>query len=114
MKQFLEITGDINPLHNDEDYAQKKGYVGKVAYGMLTASFVSTLGGVYLPGKYCLIQSIESKFTEPVYIGDRLTILGVITELHESVKQVVIKFTIMNQNQKKVCRGTLKAGVQDE
>jgi len=114
MSAFLEITGDSNPLHNSREYANQKGYADRVVYGMLTASFISTLGGVYLPGKYCLIQGVETKFLKPVYIGDHLTIRGKIIELHESVRQVVIRFAIKNQREEKVCRGILKAGVQDE
>lgn len=114
MTKFLEITGDINPLHNDESYAKVKNYNGKVVYGMLTSSFISTLGGVYLPGKYCLIQGVEIKFSKPVYIGDELTIIGSVEEIHESVGQIVIKVRIMNQNGKIVCKGKLRAGVMSE
>lgn len=111
MSSFLEITGDINPLHNDTNFACEKGYDSKVVYGMLTASLISTLGGVYLPGKNCLIHGVEVKFSKPVYIGDTLTISGIVEELHESVGQVVIKVVIKNQHGKSVCKGKLKAGV---
>lgn len=114
MSKFLEITGDINPLHNDIDFACDKGYDSKVVYGMLTASFISTLGGVYLPGKNCLIHVVEVKFAKPVYIGDTLTISGTIVEVHESVGQVEIKVVIKNQHGKAVCKGKLKAGVLHE
>lgn len=111
MKKFLDITGDVNPLHNDEEFARDKNHPGIVAYGMLTASFISTLGGVYLPGKNCLIQGVEVKFKKPVYIGDTLTITGVVDEVHESVRQIVIKVTIKNQNGRVVSKGVLRAGV---
>ncbi len=111
MKKFLDITGDVNPLHNDEEFARDKNHQGRVVYGMLTASFISTLGGVYLPGKNCLIQGVEVKFKKPVYIGDTLTITGVVDEVHESVRQIVIKVTIKNQNGKVVSKGVLRAGV---
>ena len=58
---------------------------------MLTASFLSTLAGVYLPGERSLIQSIESKFVNPVYVGDELTIRGIILALNDTVKQIEIK-----------------------
>ena len=45
MKSFLELTGDVNPLHTDDEYAKGKGHSGRVVYGMLTASLISTLGG---------------------------------------------------------------------
>ena len=70
MEKFRDITGDINPLHNDEEYASSLGHPGRVAYGMLTGSFLSTLAGVYLPGKRSLIQEVKLKFAKPVYIGD--------------------------------------------
>ena len=76
MDRFRVDTGDINPLHNDESFALERGYTGRVAYGMLTASFLSTLAGVYMPGKWCLIQHVERDFPKPVYPGDTLTVTG--------------------------------------
>ena len=96
--KFREITGDINPLHNDEDFARNLGHKGRVAFGMLTASFLSTLAGVYLPGERSLIHSVETKFTKPVYIGDVLSISGEVTEINDTVNQIVLKVEIKNQN----------------
>lgn len=110
MDSFMKLTGDINPLHCNEDFALKHNFYGRVVYGMLSASLVSTLGGVYLPGKYCLIQQVEIKFAHPVYVGDILTVTGVVKELNESVQQAVIKVEIRNQNEKKVARGKLNVG----
>lgn len=47
MARFEAITGDVSPIHMDAEYAQKRGYPGRVVYGMLGASFFSTLAGVY-------------------------------------------------------------------
>ena len=104
---FKGITGDVNPLHNDEEFAKAKGHPGRVAYGMLTASFLSTLAGVYIPGERSLIQQVETKFAKPVYIGDELTVTGEIVELVESVQRIELKVTITNQDGKKVLRGTM-------
>lgn len=114
MAQFLAITADINPLHNNIEYALEQGYNGKVVYGMLTASLISTLGGVYLPGKYCLIHSVEGKFLSPVYIGDSITVTGKVVELHESVRHVTVKVMMKNQYGYVVCRGKLKLEVLHE
>ena len=113
MEMFYALTSDDNPLHRNEQFAKQHGYKACVVYGMLTSSFLSTFAGVYLPGEFCLIQSVESKFTKPVYIGDRLTISGVISELHDSVQQAVIKVKIANQNQELVCKAKIKVGVLD-
>lgn len=114
MQKFLEITADENPLHMDEAFAVSKGFPNRVVYGMLTASFISTLGGCYIPGKYCLIQGVEIKFAKPVFIGDELTVLGEISRVDLGLKYLEIKVTIRNQKNEKVLRGLLKAGVMDE
>lgn len=112
--KFKEITGDINPLHNDEEFAKNLGHKGRVAFGMLTASFLSTLAGVYLPGERSLIHSVETKFTKPVYIGDVLNISGEVVEINDTVNQIVLKVEIKNQNGEKVLRGKMKVGFLDE
>lgn len=113
MQKFLDITGDENPLHIDRDFAEEKGFPDRVVYGMLTASLISTLGGCYLPGKFCLIHSVESKFVRPVYQGDELTVTGEVVRADDVLKYLEIKVTMKNQRGEKVLRGVLKAGVMD-
>lgn len=110
MKQFLDLSGDINLLHNDKDFAIDQGYQDKVVYGLLTTSFISKLVGVLLPGKYCLLQGIEVRYSKPVYVGDILIVKGIVDELHESVKRAVIKVAIQNQDEKKVVKGKVEVG----
>ncbi len=113
MKAFLQLSGDENPLHIDEVYAKSKGFQDRVVYGMLTSSFISTLGGCYLPGKYCIIQGVETKFLRPVYIGDEITVTGEVVDIREELNYIEIRVTMKNQKGEKVLRGTLKAGVLD-
>ncbi len=114
MTGFRRITGDENPLHTDEDYAREQGYDQKVCYGMLTASFLSKLAGVYLPGKRSLIHSVETKFLKPVYPGDELLVEGMVEEVHESVRQMGLKVTITRGNGEKVLKGRMKIGIQGD
>lgn len=111
MDRFREITGDINPLHSENDFAISHNYRQRVVYGMLTASFLSTLAGVYLPGELSLIQSVETKFLKPVFVGDIIFISGVVAELNDSVRQIVLKVVMTNQAGEKVLKGTMKIGV---
>lgn len=114
LDKFLEISGDINPLHIDSEYSKSKGFVDRVVYGMLTSSFYSTLVGVYLPGKYCILQGIDIQFSKPVYVNDNLKISGKVSYINEAYKQIEIKATIINQENKKVSKATIKVGVLDE
>jgi 3-hydroxybutyryl-CoA dehydratase len=111
IETFREISGDENPLHIDQEFAFAQGFPRRVAYGMLTSSFYSTLVGIYLPGKYALFQGIDVSFINPVFEDDVLTIYGEITEVHEVYKQIEIKCHITNQNGKKISRGKIRSGV---
>ena len=110
MKEFLDLSGDTNPLHNDEEFAIAQGYQNKVVYGLLSTAFISRLVGVYLPGKYCLLQGIDVKYAKPVYVGEILIVKGEVAELHESVQRAVIQVTIQNQDEKKVVKGKAEVG----
>lgn len=114
MQQFYLITGDSNPLHRDPVFAHEKGFPSQVVYGMLTAGFLSTLAGVYLPGENSLIHEVQTKFVKPVFAGDRLEICGVVEECNDLFRQITIKVQIVNQKGEKVLRGKMKVGVLDE
>ena len=114
MDKFLNISNDTNPLHIDKNYAKEKGFSDRVVYGLLTSSFYSTLVGVYLPGKYCILQGIDIQFSKPVYIDDELKISGKVGYINEAYKQIEIKATIVNQENKKVSKATIKVGVMDD
>lgn len=113
MENFLSLSGDENPLHCDREFALSQGYQDKVVYGLLTTSFISRLIGVLLPGRYCLLQGIELKYTKPVYVGDILIVKGIVDELHESVKRMTLKVEIINQDEKKVVKGKVEIGFLD-
>lgn len=111
MDSFKRITGDTNPLHNDVDFA-KKDYEDKVVYGFLVSSFYSTLAGVYLPGKWSLIYDVEIGMTAPVYIGDKLAILGKVIDKNDAFKMITIKLRIQNQYKKNVSKGKMRVIVR--
>lgn len=111
--RFREITGDINPLHNDLEYAKGMGHDKCVAYGMLTAAYLSTLAGVYLPGKNSLIQKTEVSFRKPVYVGDTLTVSGEVTDKNDTFKLLELKVEIKNQDGVKVVKGKMEVSVAE-
>lgn len=110
---FRSITGDINPLHKDAEYAKKKGHPDVVAFGMLTASFLSTLAGVYLPGQRSLIHEVETKMERPVYVGDTITIEGTVKEKNDTFSFIVVKVLMKNQKGEKVLKAKMQIGVEE-
>ncbi|MPN50518.1 hypothetical protein SDC9_198145 [bioreactor metagenome] len=113
MSQFMDITGDSNPLHTDPLYASGfEATNGKCAvYGLLSAAFLSTLAGMYLPGKYSIIHHIDTEFVKIVHVGDKLKVSGTVKEMDERFNTIILKVAIENQNGEKVCRGKMRIGV---
>ncbi len=114
---FREITGDYNPLHRDDVFAKEVSrgrFDSHVSFGMLTASLYSTIAGMYLPGKYSLIHSLERvDFKSPVFVGDELTVTGTVKEKQDELKLLLLSVVIRNQNNKIVSKASMKVLVQD-
>ena len=111
---FLNISSDVNPLHTDDVYGKKQGFKGRVIHGFLSASFYSTLVGIYLPGKFALLQGIDAQFVSPAYLGDSLLISGNVTHINEAYRQIEIKASIINSSNKKISRAVIKVGLIDD
>ena len=54
MARFEAITGDVSPIHMDAEYAQKRGYPGRVVYGMLANTACCTAWIASSPSRYSL------------------------------------------------------------
>jgi acyl dehydratase len=112
MAAFRKITGDDNPIHCDDAYAKQRGYEGRVVYGMLTASYLSALAGMYLPGEHSLIHETAVKFVAPnTKIGRMITVCGKVAEKHDIFKRLTITVTVADDSGAKLLRGTMKVGM---
>jgi len=107
---FAAVSGDVNPLHVDEAYAVEAGFPGPVLFGMLTSSLYSRLVGVYLPGKYALLQGIDLDFSSPVHAGDVLHVAGEVVFMNEAYERFEIKATIRKADRKLVSKAMIRVG----
>ncbi len=97
MKVFSQLSGDFNPMHVDYKYAIEHGYKGILVYGMLSSLFYSTLVGMYLPGKKCLLNKCAVDYKQPVYIGDKLTVSGRVVDKRVGTRRIMIYGQMTNQ-----------------
>lgn len=102
---FAGIIGDFNPVHINPEYAKTTMFGERIAHGMLTASFISTLVGCCLPGINALYLSQEVKFVRPVKIGDTITAHAEVIEKIEEKHRLVMKTVIKNQREEVVVDG---------
>ena len=105
IKLFAEATGDFNPVHLDQSYAEKTFFKARIAHGLLSLGYISTVLGNILPGHGTIYISQEVKFLAPVRIGDTLTAKVEVMELIPEKNRVKFKTICLNQEGKIVLDG---------
>ncbi len=85
---FAGISGDTNPVHLNHEFASETTFGGKIAHGMLTASFISTVIGTKLPGPGCIYVSQNLRFKAPVKVGDTVTAVCTVTKKNPEKRMI--------------------------
>lgn len=102
---FAGITGDMNPAHVDAVSAAGGMFQQRIAHGMLTASFISTVIAMQLPGAGTIYAGQDLQFRAPVFIGDTVTARVEVSEKLDQRKWVKLKTEVTNQHGKVVVTG---------
>ncbi len=103
--RFAELTGDINPIHMDKLYAEQTVFGERIAHGMLTASLISAVLGIKLPGPGNIYVSQSLKFRAPVKFGDIIEAEVEVVEKILERNRVHLKTTCRNQDGTVVLEG---------
>jgi acyl dehydratase len=110
-KSFQTCSGDMNPLHTNEAFAQNKGFKERVMYGNILNAFVSYFVGECLPTKDVIIQTQDITYKHPVYMNDELHFESEIEGIYESVNTIEFKFKFINQHSSVVAKGHIQIGL---
>jgi len=102
---FAVMSGDVNPAHVDEEYAQSDMFHKVIAHGMWSGTLISTVLGTLLPGPGTIYLGQSLRFLHPVGIGDTVTVTVKITELHPDNHRVKLDCQVINQHDAPVVTG---------
>jgi len=105
INDFARVTGDFNPVHLDQAYAEKTFFKGRIAHGLFSVGLLSTVLGNSLPGHGTIYLSQEAKFLAPVRIGDTITAKVEVLELIHEKHRAKFRTTCTNQDGKLVVDG---------
>jgi 3-hydroxybutyryl-CoA dehydratase len=106
IENFARATGDFNPIHLDQAYAEKTIFKERIAHGLLSVGLLSSILGNILPGHGTIYLSQEVRFLAPVRIGDTITARVEVIELIPEKNRAKFKTTCINQDGKEVVEGT--------
>ena len=105
VRAFADLSGDHNPLHLDENFAQQTRFGRRIAHGMLSASLISAVIANELPGEGSIYLAQTLKFVAPVFLGDtveaRVTVIGI----REDKPIVTLETVCTNQRNEVVIKG---------
>ena len=102
--KFSEISGDINPVHLDNEFAQNSPFKKKIAHCLISAGLFSAIFGTKLPGTGCVYVTQDLNFKRPVYIGDLVVAKVIVTKINTKTKRVFFD-TECSVNKKIVING---------
>jgi acyl dehydratase len=88
--QFAEASDDFNPVHMDDAFASKTAYRGRIAHGLLSASFGSAVVGTLLPGAGAIYLGQTLQFHKPVRIGDVVVSRVTVAEIDQETARAVL------------------------
>lgn len=98
LNNFVELSGDNNPLHIDAEYGAKSKFGNNIVHGMLLASFFSKIVGIYF-GKNILYLNQTLEFRKPAFVGDKIIVEGIIELISEATKIIQLKTLIKRGNE---------------
>jgi 3-hydroxybutyryl-CoA dehydratase len=89
VQKFGEVSGDMNPVHFDEQYAKTTIFKGRIAHGVLSASYISTVLGMQMPGPGTIFMNVSCRFRAPVRIGETVTATCTVREVNQDRRRVI-------------------------
>jgi 3-hydroxybutyryl-CoA dehydratase len=104
---FAGITGDLNPVHVDAEFAKGTPFGARVAHGPLTFSLCAGLLGTELPGVGTIAVTNEVTYEAPVYIGDTIRVRVEVAALDPERNRATMAVTWHNQSEAQVASGKM-------
>lgn len=113
IQKFADLTGDYNPLHLDEEFARRTHFRKPVVYGMLSASFISTIIGMLMPGPGALWVYQDLNFLRQAYVEDNIRVMVRVKQKSPATRILVLETTIYNQQNQELITGEAKVRMLD-
>lgn len=113
VRAYAEITGDTNPVHLHDEYAQGTRFGRRIAHGMLSAGLISAVLAKELPGPGAIYLGQTLRFTAPVYLGDAVTATVSVVEYDPETHRMTLTTICTNQKGEEVIRGEARVLVSE-
>ena len=110
---FAKISGDLNPLHIDEEFAKNSIFGQRIIHGYLGTSIFSKVFAMNFPGEGSIYLKQDLKFFKPMFTVEKYRANFVIiehlkdkhralfqTNIYDSKNNLIVKGEAIIQNSK--------------
>jgi acyl dehydratase len=80
---YAEASGDVNPIHVNEEFARAVGLPGTIAHGMLNMAILTEAVAQWAGGSD-RVASVHVRFSKPLLPGDVITCTGTVVAVDEA------------------------------
>lgn len=95
---FAKLSGDFNPIHIDEEKAKNSIFKTRIVHGLLLASYISTILGMYMPGQGTIYKQQDLQFLKPVKINTEIRVLVKVSEIINQEKNIYkLETSVINE-----------------
>ena len=98
VEAFAYLSLDRNPIHLDQQYAEKSMFGRRIVHGFLVGSLISAVFGIQLPGEGAIYLHQEMNFRKPVYHGEEITATVIVTNIRKD--KPILYFDTKCENEK--------------
>jgi acyl dehydratase len=99
--RYAAASGDFNPIHYRDDFAQSVGLPGVLAHGMLTMGLAVQPVVDWLGGDSGRVTDYQSKFTRPVPVdaaaGAEVTVVAKVGAIDDEGTRIDLTVTFEGQ-----------------
>lgn len=98
VNSFAAVTGDNNPLHTDPDFASRSIFGKPIAHGIFGLGLISAALGMRFPGFGTILMGLETKFYNPIFVGEEVEIVLKVSELQPEKKRLILSTQVIKEN----------------
>lgn len=103
--EFAKVSGDINPVHLDAEYAKTTRFKRCIAHGVMIDAMFSRVLGTQFPGPGTILLSLSTKYLKPVYPDTVITVKVTVSAIKENKPILTLKTEALNQSSELVAEG---------
>jgi len=105
VQTFADISGDVNPIHLNQAYAESTIFKSRIVHGFLVGSLISSVIGNQMPGNGTIYLFQEMKFIRPVFIDEQVFCEVEVIELWPEKLRAKLKTTCLKGQGEVVIEG---------